>query len=209
MQCDCVGRCVTQVKGGQETPLLASVYFALAEVVVLRSASMEDITDPREIFNHQVTRLKKIRDLIQNKLALYSSRLVGLKTILNAVKEAEKADLEVGKMSIGWWKDNIEGVLAKIEKMEILKCWNEAVESEMKKIKEETKTNTKAVPEHIFEVEAVLTSIKSMRSRMQGAVSLLRKALEEVQRPDTLLHLGLHAVTHCGLALEELPRTLR
>ena len=181
---------------------------------------MDESMGPSEMLQDHVQNLRDIRDLIQAKLAHDTSRLLGLQTLLNAIKEAQGADLEVGKMSVNWWKDNIEKDVAEIdeevrfENKKIARCWNKIVKTELNKMDESLekrlKTSSKTLMrDAIHEVTSVLASIKSMRSRMQGAVSLLRKALEEVQRPDTLLHLGLHTVTHCGLALEELPRTLR
>ena len=205
----------------REVPVFVSVEespgpVSQAGVLERRTESMEKIMDPIQQFKDNVDRLKQIRDLVQNKLVIDCSRLVGLKTLLRAVGEARVADLEVGKMSVTWWKDSMESDMDSIDhgvktvNIAILNCWNNAVE----KMNQAIEINVKPVPETPFkekidEVEAVLMSISAMRSRMQGAVSLLRKALEEVQRPDTLLHLGLHTVTHCGLALEELPRTLR
>ena len=181
---------------------------------------MEDIRDPIEKFKDNVDRLKQMRDLIQNKMVMDFSRLVGLKTLLSAVGEARVADLDKGKMSVNWWIDSrerdMENIVKKVKvvSMTILKCWNIVIDNKREQPNQTIEVNTASIAERPFkekinEVEAVLMSIRRMRWRMQGAVQLLREALEEVERPDRLLQLGLHRVTQCGLSLEELPTTLR
>ena len=162
----------------------------------------------------RIQNLKDIRDHIQAKLVFDTSGLLGLQTFLNASKETKTADLKFGKMIVNWWKDSMEKYLEEIDQEvnyaneEIVNCWNKNLESKLEMKDQELRTN---LPPRLetTEVEEVLSSIRSMRSRMQGAAILLRKALEDVERPATLLQLGLSRVAHCDLAGGGLPATLR
>merc|ERR1711974_508845 len=102
----------------------------------------------------------------------------------------------------------------KAENVAILRCWNAVVEDELSKLNEEVRSNLKKVPtvpfkDEIEELESVMQSISSMRSRLEEGVAVLEQALLQIGSPSPLLELSLERVTEEeGLAKEELPTTL-
>ena len=94
------------------------------------------------------------------------------------------------------------------------RCWNAVVEDELSKMNEEVRSNLKEVPtvpfkDKIEELESVLQSISSMRSRLEDGVAVLEQALLQIGSPSTLMELSLQRVTEVkGLPKEELPLTL-
>ena len=94
------------------------------------------------------------------------------------------------------------------------RCWNAVVEDELSKLNEEVRSNLKEVPtvpfkDKIEELESVMQSISSMRSRLEEGVAVLEQALLQIGSPSTLLELSLERVTEEeGLPKEELPATL-
>ena len=93
------------------------------------------------------------------------------------------------------------------------RCWNAVVEDELSKL-DESQSNLKEVPavpfkDKIEELESVLQSISSMRSRLEEGVAILEQALLQIGSPSTLLELSLQRVTEEeGMCKEELPATL-
>ena len=94
------------------------------------------------------------------------------------------------------------------------RCWNAVVEDELSKLDEDVRSNLKEVPavpfkDKIEELESVLQSISSMRSRLEEGAAVLEQALLKIGSPSTLLDLSLQRVTEEeGLCKEELPTTL-
>merc|ERR550519_1762213 len=97
------------------------------------------------------------------------------------------------------------------ENTEIMRWWSKVVATELAKIDEEIKVNitAAAAADKILELEQVLISISSMREKLQEAVNVLREALQKVERPDSLLQLGIQKADMLDLSTEELPLTLR
>jgi len=97
------------------------------------------------------------------------------------------------------------------ENTEIMRWWSKVVATELAKIDEDIKVNitAAAAADKILELEQVLTSISTMREKLQEAVDVLREALQKVERPDSLLQLGIQKADMLDLSTEELPLTLR
>jgi phosphomevalonate kinase len=179
------------------------------------------VTNPVERFNDHIHRLGKLRDLIQTKLSTYTSRMFGLENLLNALISTkgmtDESELEISKESVTYWKDKFESRVAMLDKevreenTEIMRWWSKVVATELAKIDEEIKVNitAAAAADKILELEQVLTSISSMREKLQEAVNVLREALQKVERPDSLLQLGIQKADMLDLSTEELPLTLR
>jgi len=179
------------------------------------------VTNPVQRFNDHIYRLSKLRDLIQSKLSTYTSRMFGLENLLNALISTkgmtDESELEISKESVTYWKDKFESRVAMLDKevreenTEIMKWWSKVVATELAKIDEDIKVNITAATaaDKILELEQVLKSISTMREKLQEAVNVLREALQKVERPDSLLQLGIQKADMLDLSTEELPLTLR
>jgi len=179
------------------------------------------VTDPVQRFNDHILRLSRLRDLIQTKLSTYTSRMFGLENLLNALISTkgmtDESELEISKESVTYWKDKFESRVAMLDKevreenTEIMRWWSMVVATELAKIDEEIKVNitAAAAADKILELEQVLTSISTMREKLQEAVDVLREALQKVERPDSLLQLGIQKADMLDLSTEELPLTLK
>ena len=100
------------------------------------------------------------------------------------------------------------------------RCWNAVVEDELSKMSKDVQSDLTEVPtvpfkDKIEELESVLQSISSMRSRLEEGVVVLEQALLTIGSPSTLLELALQRVTEeegfpkeKGFPKEELPTTL-
>ena len=94
------------------------------------------------------------------------------------------------------------------------RCWNAVVEDELSKMSKDVQSDLTEVPtvpfkDKIEELESVLQSISSMRSRLEEGVVVLEQALLRIGSPSTLLELALQRVTEEeGFPKEELPTTL-
>ena len=100
------------------------------------------------------------------------------------------------------------------------RCWNAVVEDELSKMSKDVQSDLTEVPtvpfkDKIEELESVLQSISSMRSRLEEGVVVLEQALLRIGSPSTLLELALQRVTEeegfpkeKGFPKEELPTTL-
>jgi anaerobic glycerol-3-phosphate dehydrogenase len=135
---------------------------------------------PAKRFLVHVQLLSRMRDAAHSKMRVDQLKLIQLGNLLNASFESEElrehSDLEVAKMIVNWWKALVESDVASIERdvkaenVAILRCWNAVVEDELSKLNEEVRSNLKEVPtvpfkDKIEELESVLQSISSMRSR--------------------------------------------
>jgi len=179
---------------------------------------------PAQRFLVHVQLLSRMRDAAHSKMRVDQLKLIQLGNLLNASFESEElrehSDLEVAKMIVNWWKALVESDVASIdrdvkaENVAILRCWNAVVEDELSKLDEDVRSNLKEVPavpfkDKIEELESVLQSISSMRSRLEDGVAILEQALLKIGSPSTLLELSLQRVTEEeGLPKEELPTTL-
>jgi len=179
---------------------------------------------PAQRFLVHVQLLSRMRDAAHSKMRVDQLKLIQLGNLLNASFESEElrehSDLEVAKMIVNWWKALVESDVASIdrdvkaENVAILRCWNAVVEDELSKLDEDVRSNLKEVPavpfkDKIEELESVLQSISSMRSRLEEGVAVLEQALLKIGSPSTLLDLSLQRVTEEeGLCKEELPTTL-
>jgi len=179
---------------------------------------------PAQRFIVHVQLLSRMRDAAHSKMRVDQLKLIQLGNLLNASFESEElrehSDLEVAKMIVNWWKALVESDVASIdrdvkaENVAILRCWNAVVEDELSKLDEDVRSNLKEVPavpfkDKIEELESVLQSISSMRSRLEDGVAILEQALLKIGSPSTLLELSLQRVTEEeGLPKEELPTTL-
>jgi len=179
------------------------------------------VTDPVQRFNDHILRLSRLRDLIQTKLSTYTSRMFGLENLLNALISnkgmTDESELEISKESVTYWKDKFESRVAMLDKevreenTEIMRWWSTVVATELAKIGEDIKVNITAATaaDKILELEQVLTSISSMRLKLQEAVDVLREALQKVESPDSLLQMGIQKADMLDLSTEELPLTLK
>jgi len=179
------------------------------------------VTDPVLRFNDHILRLSRLRDLIQTKLSTYTSRMFGLENLLNALISnkgmTDESELEISKESVTYWKDKFESRVAMLDKevreenTEIMRWWSTVVATELAKIGEDIKVNITAATaaDKILELEQVLTSISSMRLKLQEAVDVLREALQKVESPDSLLQMGIQKADMLDLSTEELPLTLK
>jgi len=97
------------------------------------------------------------------------------------------------------------------ENAEIMKWWSMVVATELAQIDKDIKVSitAAAAADKILELEQVLTSISSVREKLQDAVNVLREALQQVERPDTLLQMGIQKADMLDLATHDLPLTLR
>ena len=113
-----------------------------------------------------------------------------------------------------WLKIKIDAVKKMHSITYSQRCWNAVVEDELSKLTEEVRSNLKEVPtvpfkDKIEELESVLQSISSMRSRLEEGVVVLEQALLQIGSPSTLMELSLQRVTEVeGVPKEELPTTL-
>jgi len=183
-----------------------------------------EYSGPAQRFLVHVQLLSRMRDAALSKMRVDQLKLIQLGNLLNASFESEElrehSDLEVAKMIVNWWKALVESDVASIdrdvkaENVAILRCWNAVVEDELSKLNEEVRSNLKEVPtvpfkDKIEELESVMQSISSMRSRLEEGVAVLEQALLQIGSPSTLLELSLERVTEEeGLPKEELPATL-
>jgi len=183
-----------------------------------------DYSGPAQRFLVHVQLLSRMRDAALSKMRVDQLKLIQLGNLLNASFESEElrehSDLEVAKMIVNWWKALVESDVASIdrdvkaENVAILRCWNAVVEDELSKLNEEVRSNLKEVPtvpfkDKIEELESVMQSISSMRSRLEEGVAVLEQALLQIGSPSTLLELSLERVTEEeGLPKEELPAIL-
>jgi len=179
------------------------------------------VTDPVQRFNDHILRLSRLRDLIQTKLSTYTSRMFGLENLLNALISnkgmTDDSELEISKESVTYWKDKFESRVAMVDKevreenTEIMRWWRTVVATELAKIGEDIKVNITAATaaDKIIELEQVLTSISTMREKLQEAVDVLREALQKVESPDSLLQMGIQKADMLDLSTEELPLTLK
>jgi len=183
-----------------------------------------ECSGPAQRFLVHVQLLSRMRDAAHSKMRVDQLKLIQLGNLLNASFESEElrehSDLEVAKMIVNWWKALVESDVASIdrdvkaENVAILRCWNAVVEDELSKLDEDVRSNLKEVPavpfkDKIEELESVLQSISSMRSRLEDGVAILEQALLKIGSPSTLLELSLQRVTEEeGLPKEELPTTL-
>jgi len=179
---------------------------------------------PAQRFLVHVQLLSRMRDAAHSKMRVDQLKLIQLGNLLNASFESEElreySDLEVAKMIVNWWKALVESDVASIdrdvkaENVAILRCWNAVVEDELSKLNEDVRSNPKEVPtvpfkDKIEELESVLQSISSMRSRLEEGVAVLEVALLQIGSPSTLMDMSLQRVTEVeGLPREELPTTL-
>jgi len=178
-------------------------------------------TDPVVRFNDHIQRLGRLRDLIQTKLTTYTSRMFGLETLLNALISTKEikdhSELKISKESVTYWKEKFESRVAMLDKevreenAEIMKWWSMVVATELAQIDKDIKVSitAAAAADKILELEQVLTSISSVREKLQDAVNVLREALQQVERPDTLLQMGIQKADMLDLATHDLPLTLR
>lgn len=183
-----------------------------------------ECSGPAQRFLVHVQLLSRMRDAAHSKMRVDQLKLIQLGNLLNASFESEElrehSDLEVAKMIVNWWKALVESDVASIdrdvkaENVAILRCWNAVVEDELSKLDEDVRSNLKEVPavpfkDKIEELESVLQSISSMRSRLEDGVAILEQALLKIGSPSTLLELSLQRVMEEeGLPKEELPTTL-
>ena len=73
------------------------------------------------------------------------------------------------------------------------------MEDELSKLNEDVRSNPKEVPtvpfkDKIEELESVLQSISSMRSRLEEGVAVLEMALLQIGSPSTLMDISLQRV---------------
>ena len=149
--------------------------------------------NPLNMFLHNVESLKESRDLIQEKLSVDTSRLLGLKVLLNAIRDSESADLEVGKRSVEYWRHSLDADVQNIDKdfEAIFNCWKSLMENnEIETTDSEDELETTIPPiqtqqsnkytDAIVEVDQVLKSIAAIRSKMRQAAVMLGEGLQEV-----------------------------
>merc|ERR1711953_1527733 len=129
----------------------------------------------------------------------------------------DHSELKISKESVTYWKEKFESRVAMLDKevreenAEIMKWWSMVVATELAQIAKDIKLSipAPAAADKILELEQVLTSISSVREKLQDAVNVLREALQQVERPDTLLQMGIQKADMLDLATHDLPLTLR
>merc|ERR1712211_93391 len=128
----------------------------------------------------------RLRDLIQTKLTTYTSHMFGLETLLNALISTKEikdhSELKISKESVTYWKEKFESRVAMLDKegreenAEIMKWWSMVVATELAQIDKDIKVSitAAAAADKILELEQVLTSISSVREKLQDAVSKIK-----------------------------------
>merc|ERR1712004_363020 len=94
----------------------------------------------------------------------------------------DHSELRISKESVTYWKEKFEARVAMLDKevkeenAEIMKWWSMVVATELAQIDKDIKVSitAAAAADKILELEQVLTSISSVREKLQDAVNKIK-----------------------------------